>query len=130
MKKRALYEIPICSTSFTQEASVDFKSDPVVIKYAYRINDIETIKGIGFYRVYAFRTKSELCCSPWDIEGAYDTLNLIEDSNWISELKSGISDRFKSDWNPNHYLIYLDSVGSFEFIAESWVLLDKLDFLN
>lgn len=127
MKKINLYKIPICSTEFTQEAFIDFKCDPVAIRFAYKVNGIEIHKAIGFYRVYAFRTKCELCCSLWDIEDAYDTLNLIEESDWINEIRSNIPDHFKHNWNPNHYLIYLDSSGSFEFIAEAWSLLDYTD---
>jgi hypothetical protein len=54
------------------------------------------------------------------MEAAYDTLVEIEESSWVAELTNDVPEPYRSDWKPHHYMIYLGSVGCFEFLAESW----------
>ena len=76
--------------------------------------------GITFSRVAAVRTRAERCCQPWHIEGAYDTLVEVEDSQWVDEIRADTQKMWRETWQMHHYMIYLDSVGCFEVIAESW----------
>jgi hypothetical protein len=41
----------------------------------------------------------------------------------VEEIRAGTQEQSRDKWQMHHYMIYLDSVGRFEFIAESWAAL-------
>jgi hypothetical protein len=75
--------------------------------------------GIEFYWVTAMRKRNERCCKVWHIDGVFDTLMEIEDSPWADEIRSDTQELWRDKWAMHHYMIYLDSVGCFEVIADS-----------
>jgi len=90
------------------------------IRFSYKKDGVEYRTGIAFSRVLAFRKRAERCCKAWHIEGAYDTLVEVENSSWVEEMRADTNEQWRNKWAMHHYLIYLDSVGCFEAIAESW----------
>ena len=79
--------------------------------------------GITFSKVAAVRIRAERCSTVWHIEGAYDTLVEIEGSPWVEQIRADTTERWRNKWETHHYMIYLDSTGCFEVIAESWAAL-------
>lgn len=118
--KRQLITVPVASTSFTTEAYFDGKGVYPAIRFGYRREGIEQLGHIQFSRVLAMRKRAERCCKVWHVEGAYDTLVEVEDSPWVAEMRADTNERWRNEWGMHYYLIYLDSVGCFEVIAESW----------
>jgi hypothetical protein len=114
--KKAIYEVAVPSTDFTTEA--EFCND--CIRFGYRRQGILYKAGIRFDKILATRTRAERCCTAWHIEGAYDTLAEIEESQWVNEMRCDTSEQWRDRWQMHHYMIYFDSVGCFEIIAESW----------
>jgi hypothetical protein len=121
--KRSLHTIAVPSTSFTVEAYFDGQGASPAIRFGYEQNGREHRGGIKFSRVSAMRTRAERCCTPWHIEGVYDTLVEVDDSDWIAELRADTSAQWQNEREAHHYMIYLDSAGSFEIVAESWAAL-------
>lgn len=76
--------------------------------------------GIEFRRIAATRIRSERCCTAWHIEGIHDTLTEVGFSQWVEEIRSDTQKLWRDKWEMHHYMIYLDSAGCFEVIAESW----------
>ena len=118
--KSQLYKIPVPSTSFLTDAALCSWKGPLTLLFEYDRDGATCRSGIRFKRVLATRTRSERCCTEWHIEGAYDTLVEIGSSLWIDELQNDIPVRWKDEQEMHHYMIYLDSAGCFEVIAESW----------
>lgn len=118
--KRQLYSIPVASTDFTREAFLDCSGINPTIRYGYRAEQGEILSGVEFRVVAAFRYRNEGCCSAWHIEDAYDALVEVAPSAWLEEVGKDVPEHFKADWHPRHFMIYLDSVGCFEFLAEAW----------
>lgn len=54
---------------------------------------------------------------------SYDRVIELADSEWIEELK-GINEREFNYWKPKHYIIYLDEVGMFQFIARGYEVIE------
>jgi hypothetical protein len=123
-EKIPLYKVPVPSTSFTKEAYYDGEGAFPAIRFAYKKNGEEHEGQISFSKVTATRKRAERCCTPWHIDGAYDTLVEIRDSSWAEEIRVDTSPRWRDKWPMHHYMIYLDSVGCFEVIAESWQATD------
>jgi hypothetical protein len=123
--KKPIYTVPVASTDFTREAFLDASGIAPTIRFGYENESGECMSGIKFNQVAAFRKRSERCCSAWHIEEAYDTLVEVEVSSWAAEIVSDVPELYRAAWNPHHYMIYLDSVGCFEFLAQSWEALPE-----
>ncbi|WP_375397100.1 hypothetical protein [uncultured Sphingomonas sp.] len=122
--RTALYEIPVPSTDFIADAILCGN----VIRYGYESEGHNVKSGLIFNKVKAKRTRAEGACTKWHIEGAYDTLVEIEESEWINEiLAETLISREKSGevWELHHYLIYIDGSGCIEVVAASWKVLDE-----
>jgi hypothetical protein len=118
--KSPIYTLPCASTSF--EGDTGLYDD--IIKFSFfRERQLITC-GIKFTKILATRTRAERCCSAWHIEGAYDTLCKIENSTWLDEIKKDTQRYWVDQWSINHYMIYIDSAGCFEILAESWQAVD------
>jgi hypothetical protein len=118
--KSILFIMPVPSTDFTKEAFLDCSGTSPIIRYEFSVGEVLCRSGIKFNQVSAFKHHGERCCRAWHIEGAYDTLVEIHNSSWVSELRNDVPEIYRADWNPHHYMIYLDSVGCFELLAQSW----------
>ncbi len=116
--KTPLHTVPVPSTSFTTHAYYDEQGP--AIRYGYKKDGANHQGGIGFSKVCAVRTRAERCCKAWHIEGAYDTLVEVEGSPWAAEIRADTAEQWRDKWEMHHYMIYLDSAGCFEIIAQSW----------
>ncbi len=121
--KKPLHTVEIPSTSFTTHAYFDWQGTSPAIRFGYWKDGVDHQAGIAFSKLCAMRTRAERCCKSWHIEGAYDTLVEIEESSWVDEIRADTAEQWRDTWEMHHYLIYLDSVGCFEIIAQSWAAL-------
>lgn len=119
IRKRPLYKVPVHSTEFEPEAHFCLNT----IRFGYYQDGRLYRAGIAFNGLLATRSRSERCCTEWNIEEAYDTLVEIEESSWVRELRADTDEQWRDYWEMHHYMIYLDSAGCFELIAHSWNLL-------
>jgi hypothetical protein len=118
--KKPLYTVPVASTSFESGGAYVLLD---TIRYNYCREGTNYRGGIQFRRIEATKTHSESASTVWHIEGAYDTLVEIEESPWIEQIQADTSDRQRRHgerWELHHYMIYLDSFGTLEVIAQSW----------
>ncbi len=123
--KTPLHTVVVPSTDFTTEAYWDGGGALPAIRFGYEKKGIKYRSGVEFRHVLAMRKRAERCCTAWHIEGAYDTLTEVEDSPWVQEMRADTNAQWRDKWAMHHYLIYLDSVGCFEAIAESWFALPE-----
>jgi len=127
LDKKNLYQVPVASTDFVADAYYE-QGHPTAIRYYYRRDGANYRSGIQFTRVRSTRTRAESSCTAWHVEGAYDTLVEVVNSTWVQELQLETSETQASmgeHWKMHHYMLYLDSVGCFEIIAETWEALPE-----
>lgn len=74
---------------------------------------------LKFFRQRAFRKRSESHCTAWHVKDTYDTLCEVLDSDWVEELQSASAANLGHKWVMHHFMIYVDSFGCLEVIAES-----------
>jgi hypothetical protein len=126
MKKHKLFITQVPSTEFTQEASL--REGPLgsyEIKYDYKIENLDMTGIIRFHKIVALKKRSECCCTLWHINEVYDTLVEVEKSDWVVDILEHIQPHLQQGREYHHYMIYLDSVGCFEFVASSWETLEN-----
>jgi hypothetical protein len=81
--------------------------------------------GVLFIKPRAFRKREEIYCTTWHIDGAYDTVCEIQKSDWVDELCAAAVPEWRDYWVMRHFMIYVDSFGCLEVVAESAVLDDE-----
>ena len=81
-------------------------------------NGLIVRSGLRFMRVRAFRFRAEGHCTRWHVEGTYDTLVEVEQSDWVGELLAAEPSETWGRWKIRHFLIYLDGAGAYEVAAE------------
>lgn len=66
------------------------------------------------------RKRSEICCTSYHVKNSYDKLVEIEESDWVAEILADTDEYWKNKITPHHYMIYLDSVGCLEILAQGY----------
>jgi hypothetical protein len=78
--------------------------------------------GVLFVKPRAFRKREETYCTGWHVKDAYDTVCEIRESDWVKELRHDATPEWRDSWVMRHFMIYVDSFGCLEVIAESAAL--------
>lgn len=122
MKLIEQWVFPVPSNCIYNGVSLKYRKGDAVLLFDFfdeEDNDRVFSCGIIFISTVAHRHSSEKFTKY--ISGTYDKLVIIEDSKWVSELMA-----IGSEWanDINHYAIYLDSYGLYEFISQEHLVLD------
>lgn len=126
--KRQLYELPVLSSEFRGLRIQVSPGRDYALVYECKDQQGGSAQGqITFHRVRAYRFRAEVHCTGWHVEGAYDVLAHVEESEWSASIRRETAQGWADEWVLNHYMIYLDSVGSFEVLAESWEAMEPWD---
>lgn len=120
VKKETGYVIPEPSTAFYSEVRQEFEGSELTIKFDYDKDGKIYRSGLRFIGTRCFRFHSEIHCSAWQIEDAFDTLTEIVDSTWINKVREITPVDLIEKSEMHHYMIFMDSTGCFEIIAKHW----------
>jgi len=120
VKKHSLFSIPFPSTSVVDEPVYLDRSNLSLLWLTGETDDDRVVRSeILFVRPRALRHRGESYCTPWHIEDAYDTVVEVDDSEWADELGRVALAARKHSFVLRHFMIYLDSFGCLEVLAES-----------
>lgn len=121
LEKQFLFELEVPSDNFYIEPSFDGRS----VLYGYN-SDGQTIqRALRFEGIVAVRMRTPRAVTAWHVEDAYYKLVIVKNSDWLTEIMRDTADRqtrFDEVWALNHYLIYLEDLGSIEWLASGWRL--------
>jgi hypothetical protein len=92
------------------------------VSFQYSANGSSQTHTLRFHKVRAYRHYAEVHCTAEVIETSYDKLVTVEDSSWAAEIRQQTSSQWRNYWKLRHFMIYFDSNGSYELLAESWTL--------
>jgi|SRR5580658_8793304 hypothetical protein len=116
---KPLYQLPVDSSRF---GHADYCDE--ILYYDFVRAGVRIRGRIRFERVPAYRFRAERCMQLWQYE-AGDMLVEVEDSEWVREIRAD-TDRVTRDGEVmHHYAVYLESIGAWEIIAESWEALPE-----
>lgn len=119
------YVLPEPSTSSETGVRLEFPGGVLCLYFDYDKDGVIYNSGLRFEKVRAHSHVAEMHCSAWKIEKAYDKLVNITGSKWVEELNESTADDQRNSWVLNHYMIYFDSGGCYEIIADSWSILPE-----
>lgn len=123
MKKVPLFSLPLPSTAATSGPALVDDEDGVVLSVTCAAEDgrQEFLK-VVYSRVRAYRRREETYCTAWHVEGTYDTICEVTESEWIDELRRDAVPEWRDRWVMRHFMIFLNGFGCLEVVAESATL--------
>lgn len=121
--KKRIYDLPVLSSEF-RSVRVEARPNCYALIFEYKDETgVMTTRQIEFTGVRAYRHRAEVHCTKWHVEDVYDALAQVDDSEWVADVRGETAKGWEDYWTLNHYMIYLDSVGSFEVLADEWRVL-------
>lgn len=118
MHSEIKYECPFLSSNLEQDPIIKSKDMNMEI-------ELMGIDEDGRLRKIIIKFNSVLCNKHTSarftpkLYNSYDRIVELLDSEWLRELKN-INIEAYNFWKPKHYIIYLDGVGMFQFIAQGY----------
>ncbi len=111
------YELPMFSSNLISEPKITIKNmDVEIVIEGYDDEDVFSRISIKFLSVLGMKQTSARFTP--NLYGAYDKIVQITESEWLKEMQK-LNNEDYSYWKPNHYVMYLDGIGLYQFIAKS-----------
>lgn len=118
MKSEIKFELPIYSSSLEEDPSIISENMDIKIKLTGYDDDNKLKKIIIYFKSVVCNKFTSTKFTP-KLYDSYDKIVELTDSNWLDELRELNEEKFIY-WSPKHYLLYLDEVGLFQFIAQDF----------
>lgn len=129
MKKQKLLVLPFASTSLISDPSLRTDGGDLLLLMDFDDDGQSHPACLRFVKQRAFRKRSESYCTGWHVVDVFDTVCEVLESDWVSELRAASALEWRDHWVMRHFMIYLDSFGCVEVVAEV-VLLDEIGAKN
>ncbi len=111
------YELPMFSSNLVSEPNITIKNmDVEIVIEGYDDEDNLSKIGIVFSCVLGMNHTSARFTP--NLYGAYDKIVQITETEWLKEMQELNNEEY-SYWNPKHYVMYLEGIGLYQFIAKS-----------
>lgn len=122
MTKLPLFSLPYASSGAARDPVVSNEVRGLVLALVWDHDGQMRKSEVLFLKPRAYRQRNEIYCTAWHIDEAYDTICEVNDSNWVAELRDDAVPEWREYWVMRHFMIYVDSFGCLEVIADSAVL--------
>lgn len=122
MNINKLWVLPVLSSEIEGGIKISNEGIDIILSFKYLQSD-------GKQKSISIKFESVLCHLHTSerftkkMFDSYDTLVSINDSEWLNELKSHNSRDFDF-WKPNHFVIYFDGVGQYQFISSNYTIIE------
>ncbi len=124
-EKVPLGELPGPSTAMTSDPVFEADGGAATLQLEFDRDGMIYRSGVRFERPRAYRVRAEGHCSEWHIDGVYDTIAELKESDWVAELIADTPAESWALWEMRHFMIYIDSAGCFEVVGSAWSLLPE-----
>lgn len=113
-----MFSLPCASTGAVQDPTLVTSNRGLLISLVCDDDGRARPTAVLFVNPRAFRKRAETYCTGWHVEHTYDTVCEITGSSWVEELRRDAVPEWRDYWIMRHFMIYLDSFGCLEVIAE------------
>jgi hypothetical protein len=121
--KRQAYQLPEIDGEYLAEVMYNGAALTIRLTSAARVPGCINIV---FDKVRAFRHYAEAHSTTFEIDDAFDVLTEVENSSWVAEIRDRTRSPWNTYWSLRHYLIYVDSAGAFEVVADSYRVVETV----
>jgi len=125
MYKQELLVLPFPSTAVIRGPVLCTDGGDLLLSMDFDDDGQKRSASLRFAKQRAFRKRSEIYCTGWHVSDTYDTVCEVKESDWVGELRNDAVPDWRDRWVIMRHLIYIDSFGCLEVVAESALLNDK-----
>ena len=122
MKSEIKYELPIFSSNLEEDPIVESRGIDMGIELIGADEEDRLRKIIIKFNSVICNKHTSARFTP-KLYDSYDKVVELVDSEWLAELKD-INEEDFNYWKPKHYIIYLDGVGMYQFIAQGYEVIE------
>lgn len=122
MQKQKILELPCPSTAVIGGPTLCTDGGDLLLSMDFDDEGRKRSACLRFARQRAFRKRSETYCTEWHVTDTYDTVCEVQPSDWVKELRAASVPEWRDHWVMHHFIIYVDSFGCLEVVAESAAL--------
>lgn len=126
MQKAKVLELPCPSTAVIGGPTLGTDGGDLLLSMDFDDEGRRRSTCLRFVKQRAFRKRSEIYCTAWHVTDTFDTVCEVQGSDWVQELRSASVPDWRDQWVMRHFMIYVDSFGCLEVVAESAVLDDSV----
>jgi len=127
MEKLQMFSLPCPSTAAIHGPTLVDQDRGLLLSLVCDDDGRERQTGVLFLKPRAFRKREQIYCTGWHVKDTYDTVCEVKGSVWVAELRNDAVPEWRDRWVMRHFIIYIDSFGCLEVVAESAVLDDEGD---
>lgn len=117
------YELPIFSSTLEKDPVVESKNMNMEIELIGADTENRLRKIVIKFNSVLCNKHTSARFTP-KLYDSYDRVVELVDSEWLEELKD-INGEDYNYWQPKHYIMYLDGVGMFQFIAQGYEVIEN-----
>lgn len=125
MHKLKVLELPLPSTALICDPILSTDGGDLLLSMDFDDDGARRSSRLRFVKQRAFRKRAEAYCTAWHVIDAFDTVCEVQGSDWVQELRSASAPEWRDRWIMRHFMIYVDSFGCLEVVAESAILDDS-----
>lgn len=127
MHKLKILELPFSSTALICSPILRTEGGSLLLSMDFDDDGQERSALLRFVKQRAFRKRSEIYCTAWHVADAFDSVCEVQSADWVQELQSASVPELRNQWVMRHFMIYVDSFGCLEVVAESVELIVDID---
>lgn len=125
MQKLKVLELPFASTALVADPTLCADGGDLLLSMEFDDEGPRYSAQLRFVKERAFRSRSEIYCTSWHVTDTFDTVCEVQESDWVQELRAASVPEWRDYWVMRHFMIYVDSFGCLEVVAESALLEDS-----
>ena len=122
MQKQKLLVLPFPSAAVIRGPVLCTDGGDLLLSMDFDDDGQKRLASLRFMKQRAFRKRSETYCTGWHVNDIYDTVCEVQGSDWVNELRAASAPEWRDQWVMRHFMIYVDSFGCIEVVAESVAL--------
>jgi hypothetical protein len=119
MQKLRVLELPLASTAVIIDPTLRTDGGDLLLSMDFDDAGQRRPACLRFVRQRAFRKRSETYCTAWHVTDTFDAVCEVQGSDWVQELRTAAQPEWRDRWVMRHFMIYVDSFGCLEVVAES-----------
>jgi hypothetical protein len=119
MQKLKVLVLPFASTAFVRDPTLRTDGGDLLLSMDFDDEGRKRSTSLRFVKQRALRMRSEIYCTAWHVTDTFDTVCEVQGSDWVQELRAASQAEWRDRWVMRHFMIYVDSFGCLEVVAES-----------
>ncbi|NKI96514.1 hypothetical protein [Rhizobacter sp. SG703] len=123
--KKELFALPCSSAEVIRGPALCIDRGDLLLSMDFENEGQKRSVCLRFVKQRAFRKRSEIYCTGWHVDDVHEAVCELPESDWVAELRNDAVPEWRDRWAMRHFMVFVDSFGCLEVVAESVALEDE-----